>query len=204
MSNILDLVQSQLSGDVLEQLAKQIGGGTAETQTAIQSAIPAMLQAMTKNAASQDGAASLASALDKDHDGSILNDLMGFVTAGNDTNGGAGILNHLFGQKKSTVETAISQNSGLNNNATANLMTQLAPIVMGFLGQQKKQGGLDVSSIASLVMNQLSGAKKQQKGSGNAALDMITGLLDKEGDGVADDLMDIGKGLLGNLFGGKK
>lgn len=204
MSNILDLVQSQLSGDVLEQLAKQIGGGTAETQTAIQSAIPAMLQAMTKNAASKEGAASLASALDKDHDGSILNDLMGFVTSGNDTNGGAGILNHLFGQKKSTVETAISQNSGLNNNATANLMTQLAPIVMGFLGQQKKQGGLDVGGIASLVMNQLSGAKKQQKGSGNAALDMITGMLDKEGDGVADDLMDIGKGLLGNLFGGKK
>ena len=204
MSNILDLVQSQLSGDVLEQLAKQIGGGTAETQTAIQSAIPAMLQAMTKNAASQEGAASLANALDKDHDGSILNDLMGFVTAGNDTNGGAGILNHLFGQKKSTVESAISQNSGLNSNATANLMTQLAPIVMGFLGQQKKQGGLDVGGIASLVMNQLTGAKQQQKGSGNAALDMITGLLDKEGDGITDDLMDIGKGLLGNLFGGKK
>jgi hypothetical protein len=33
---------------------------------------------------------------------------------------------------------------------------------------------------------------------------MITGLLDKKGDGVADDLMDIGKGLLGNFFGGKK
>lgn len=204
MSNILDLVQSQLSGDVLEQLAKQIGGGTAETQAAIQSAVPAMLQAMTKNATSQEGASSLANALDKDHDGSILNDLMGFVTAGNDTNGGAGILNHLFGQKKSTVESAISQNSGLNSNATSNLMTQLAPIVMGFLGQQKKQGGLDVGGIASLVMNQLTGAKQQQKGSGNAALDMITGLLDKEGDGVADDLMDIGKGFLGNLFGGKK
>jgi hypothetical protein len=204
MSNILDLVQNQLSGDVLKQLATQIGGGTAETQAAIQSAVPAMLQAMTKNTASQDGAASLASALDKDHDGSILNDLMGFVTAGNDTNGGSGILNNLFGQKKSSVEKAISQNSGLDSKATANLMTQLAPIVMGFLGQQKKQGGLDVGGIATLVMNQLSGAKKQQKGGGNAALDMITGMIDKKGDGVADDLMDMGKGLLGNLFGGKK
>lgn len=202
MSNILDLVQSQLSGDVLEQLAKQIGGGTGETQTAIQSAIPAILQAMTKNTTSPEGASSLANALDKDHDGSILEDLMGFVTSGNDTNGGSGILNHLFGQKKAGVETAISQNSGLDNGATSNLMTQLAPIVMGFLGQQKQQGGFDVSGIASLVMNQLSGAKEQQKG-GNSALNMITSLLDKEGDGVADDLMDIGKGLLGNLFGKK-
>lgn len=202
MSNILDLVQSQLSGDVLEQLAKQIGGGTAETQNAIQSAIPAMLQAMTKNASSQEGATSLANALEKDHDGSILNDLMGFVTAGNDTNGGSGILSHLFGQKKSNVETVISEDSGLNNQATSNLLTQLGPIVMGFLGQQKKEGGLDVSSIADLVMNQLSGAKTQQK-SGNPALDMITGLLDKEGDGIGDNLMDIGKGLLGGLFGKK-
>ncbi|MFK7951197.1 MAG: DUF937 domain-containing protein [Saprospiraceae bacterium] len=204
MSNILDLVQSQLSGDVLEQLAQQIGGGKAETQNAISSAIPAMLQAMQKNASSTEGAMSLANALEKDHDGSILSNLMGFITAGNDTNGGSGILQHLFGQKKSTVETVISDNSGLNNNATSNLMTQLAPIVMGFLGQQKQQGGLDVSSIASLVMNQLSGAKTQaqQKG-GNPALDMVTRLLDKEGDGIADDLMDIGKGLLGGLFGKK-
>lgn len=202
MSNILDLVQSQLSGDVLEQLAKQIGGGTAETQTAIQSAIPAMLQAMTKNSASEEGAASLANALEKDHDGSILNDLMGFVTQGNDTNGGSSILSHLFGQKKPVVETAISQNSGLDSNATSNLMTQLAPIVMGFLGQEKKSGGFDMGSIASLVMSQLSGAKEQQKG-GNSALDMITSLLDKEGDGISDNLMDIGKGLIGNFFGKK-
>ncbi len=202
MSNILDLVQSQLSGPVLEQLAKQIGGGTAETQTAIQSAIPAMLQAMTKNTASKEGASALVNALDKDHDGSILNDLLGFVTSGNDTNGGSAILNHLFGTKKSTVENAISQNSGLNSNATSNLMTQLAPIVMGFLGQQKQKGGLDVGSIATLVMSQLSGAK--QKTGGNTTLDMITGFLDKEGDGVTDNLMDIGKGLLGNFFGGKK
>ena len=51
-------------------------------------------------------------------------------------------------------------------------------------------------------MNQLSGTKSQQKG-GNPALDMVTRLLDKEGDGVADDLLNIGKGLLGGLFGKK-
>lgn len=204
MSNILDLVQSQLSGDVLEQLAQQIGGGKAETQNAIESAIPAMLQAMQKNATSENGAASLANALEKDHDGSVLNNLMDFISSGNDTNGGSSILNHLFGEKKSNVETVISQNSGLNNEATSNLMTQLAPIVMGFLGKEKQQGGLDVSSIAGLVMNQLSGAKsKAQQNGGNSALDMVTNLLDKEGDGVADDLMDIGKGLLGGLFGKK-
>ncbi len=199
MSNILELVQSQLSGEVLEQLTNQIGGGKQETQSAIQAAIPAMLAAMSKNTQSPEGAASFASALDKDHDGGILNDLMGFVTSGNDTAGGSGILSHLFGQKQTGVEQVVSQQSGLSSGATSNLMTQLAPIVMGLLGQQKQQGGLDVAGIASLVMNQFTGAK-QQSSTGNAALDMISGFLDKEGDGVADNLMDIGKGLLGNLF----
>lgn len=202
MSNILELVQSKISGEVLAQLTQQIGGGEKETQSAIQAAIPAMLAAMSKNAQSPEGAASLAGALEKDHDGGILENLMGFVTSGNDTAGGSGILNHLFGQKRTGVEQVVSQESGLNSGATSNLMTQLAPIVMGFLGQEKKQGGLDVGGIASLVMNQFTGAK-QESNTGNATLDMITGFLDKEGDGVGDDLMDIGKGLLGNLFGRK-
>ncbi len=200
MSNILDLLQGQLSGPVIEQLSKQIGGGTAETQSAIQSAIPTLLKALTNNASTTEGASSLADALDKDHDGSILNDLMGFVTSGNDTNGGSGILKHLFGDKRGNVEQVISQQSGLDNGATSNLMTQLAPIVMGFLGQQKQQGGLDVGGIASLVMNQFTGARQQSK-TQNSQIDLITSFLDKDGDGsIVNEALDIGKGLLGNLF----
>lgn len=203
MSNILDLIQSQLSGDVIEQLSNKVGGNTAETQSAIQSAIPTILKALTNNVSTTEGASSLANALEKDHDGSILNDLMGFITAGNDTNGGNGILQHLFGDKRQNVEQEISQQSGLNSGATSNLMTQLAPIVMGFLGQQKKQGGLDIGGIASLVMNQFTGARTQSS-TQNGQLDMITSLLDRDGDGsIMNEAMDIGKGLLGNLFGRK-
>lgn len=159
--DILSLIQSQLSGETLEMLSQQIGGNSAQTQAAIQMALPVLLQAIGKNTASKDGVMSFASALDKDHDGSILDDLVGFITSGNDTNGGSGILKHLFGQKRKAVEGAISQNSGLSSTATANLMTQLAPIVMGLLGKQKQQGGLDISNIATLVMNQFSGAKQK-------------------------------------------
>ena len=203
MSNILELVQSQLSGDVLAQLTQQIGGGEKETQSAIQSAIPAILAAMSKNTQSPEGAASFANALESDHDGGILNDLMGFVTQGNDTAGGSGILSHLFGQKRPAVEQVVSKDSGLSSGATSNLMTQLAPIVMGFLGQQKQQGGLDIGGIASLVMNQFTGARAQSS-TQNSQLDMITSLLDRDGDGsIMNEAMDIGKGLLGNLFGRK-
>ena len=203
MSNILDLIQSQLSGAVIEQLSKQVGGNSGETQSAIQSAIPTILKALTNNASTTEGASSLANALDKDHDGSILTDLMGFISSGNDTNGGSGILKHLFGDKRQNVEQVISQQSGLNSGATSNLMTQLAPIVMGFLGQQKQQGGLDIGGIASLVMNQFTGARAQSS-TQNSQLDMITSLLDRDGDGsIMNEAMDIGKGLLGNLFGRK-
>lgn len=202
MSNILDLLQNQLSGDTLEQLSKQIGGSTKETKSAIDSALPAILKALNKNSSNKEGAESLANALKRDHDGSILDDLTGFITSGNDTNGGSGILKHLFGDKRKNVEAAVSQQSGLGKEATSNLMTQLGPIIMGFLGKEKQSGGLDIGGIVDLVQNQFTGAKK--KSGNNKQFDMITSLLDQDGDGdIQDDVMNIGKKFLGGLFGRK-
>ena len=51
--------------------------------------------------------------LAKDHDGTILDNLGGFLS--NSDNGpGAGILKHVFGDKRSMVEAGLSQMSGLD------------------------------------------------------------------------------------------
>lgn len=199
MSNILDLLQEQLSGNTLKQLSQQIGGSTRETQSAIESALPAMLKALQKNSSNPEGAKSLANALEKDHNGSILDNLSDFINSGNDTNGGSDILKHLFGDKRKTVEKAVSEQSGLGSEATSNLMTQLGPIIMGFLGKENQKGGFDIGSLVNLVKDQFIGAK--QKTGNNQQFDMITSLLDQDGDGdIKDDMINIGKKFLGGLF----
>jgi hypothetical protein len=204
--NLMDLMQNQLSQGLLDQLSNQIGVEDKEkTATAATGIVSTLMTAMAKNAQKPEGAASLANALEKDHDGSILNNLSGLLQGniGQDNQraaNGEGIIRHILGDKQSGAVNMISQVSGLDSSKTSNLMTMLAPIMMGMLGQQKRQQGLDVGGIASLLMNNV-----QQKQGENPLMDMATRFLDQDGDGsIVDDLLGgLGKKFLGNLFGGK-
>ncbi len=79
------------------------------------------------------------------------------------------------------------------------LLPMLAPVVMGALGRQKRQRGLDAGGLASML-----GAERSDMERANPAAGMLGKLLDQDGDGSAvDDIARLGKGLLGGLFGGR-
>ena len=195
----MNLIQSQLGGQTLNTIAKQIGGNEQQTSTAVAAALPMIMQALSKNAGNDQGATSLFNAVEKDHDGSILNDVASLV--GNFQNGsGAGILKHILGNKQRNAESIVSNASGLNSQATGQLMQILAPIVMGQLGKQKKSNGLDVGGLANLLINNSSHQKKQNP----QATSFLNKFLDQDGDGdIKDDLTNIGLKALGGLFSRK-
>lgn len=201
--DLMDLVQSQISDQMIGQLTEQLGGGVKKEQTAAATTgiLGTLMTAMAKNAATPDGAAALNNALERDHDGGILDDVMGMITgqtggAGNRTMNGAGILSHVLGQRQSGAVDMISKMSGMNQNSTSQLMVMLAPMVMGMLGKTKKQNNLDAGGISDL----LNGFSKQQKAQ-NPAMGMIESFLDADGDGsIMDDVAGMGMKLLGGLF----
>ncbi|MBK9015603.1 MAG: DUF937 domain-containing protein [Saprospiraceae bacterium] len=210
MGNLFDLLQGHLDENVVDQLSNQIGGADRQqTATAAQSIVSTLLSGLAKNASTPEGAASLNNALERDHDGSLLENLMGMLGGGGQQPApeqsralnGAGILDHILGDRQSGAIDMISRMSGLDSSKTGNLMTMLAPMVMSMLGQQKRQQGLDVDGIAGLLTNTVG----QQKQAGNPLMDMATRFLDKDGDGsMMDDVAGMmGKGLLSKLFGGK-
>ncbi|MEO0340285.1 MAG: DUF937 domain-containing protein [Bacteroidota bacterium] len=211
-NQLMDLLQSQLGNqDFIGQLTKQIGGDNpVQTQAAIPGIVSTLMSAMAKNASTPEGANSLANALDRDHDGSILDDAMGMLSGQTQSGNakmlnGAGILSHLLGGKQNGAIQMISQMSGLDQGKTGNLMTMLAPILMGALGKTKKQNGLDAGGILNLLTGSLSTQRKQSGTVGNQSLDMISAFLDQDGDGdVKDDLLKIGGKLLGGLFRRKR
>ena len=49
--------------------------------------------------------------------------------------------------RQPAVETEVAKQTGLDPKAIAGLLPMLAPIVMGALGRQKKQQGMDVLII---------------------------------------------------------
>ena len=209
MSNqFLDLLQGQLNDDqFLDQLSQQIGGADKQqTKTAAEGAIDALMGAMARNAKNPQQAQNLAHALERDHDGSILEDAMGFLSGQRQPQNpkmvnGSGILKHLLGGEQSNVISMISQMAGMDQNKSGNLLATLAPLVMGALGKTKKQSGLGVGDLMSL----LNGSAQQRRQQGGMSGQLISAFLDQDGDGdVTDDVTRIGGNLLRRFFSRKK
>ncbi|MEM7104326.1 MAG: DUF937 domain-containing protein [Bacteroidota bacterium] len=196
MSNLLDLLTDQLGGNTLQAISGQLGADENQVQSAVGTALPLILSALARNSANDEGANSLNNALADDHDGSILDDLAGFI--GNSQQGpGAGILKHVLGDRRTNIEKVIGGNSGLSQNQTSGLMEMLAPVVMGVLGKQKRQSALNANGIASLLGTLANQNQKRNPQS----MGLIGSLLDSDGDGsINDDIAKIGMKYLGNML----
>ncbi len=199
----MDMLQGQLTDVMIDQLSQKLGGADRQaTQTAASGILSTIVAGLAKNATKPGGAESLASALEKDHDGSVLDNMMDMLGGGNAPSGmeramnGAGILKHVLGGKQAGAADIISQMSGLQSGQAGSLMEMLAPMVMGTLGRQKKQNNMNPSDLTDLLSGTLSSEtnKRQEMG-------LIGKFLDQDGDGsVMDDLAGMGMKMLGNMF----
>ena len=150
MSSLVDSLMQQLqSKGAADQIASRLGIPPEKANSALAAAVPTIMAGLAKNTQKPDGAAALAGALEKDHDGSVLDEDDFFDRY--QEKKGEKILGHVFGSKEAEVETKVSALSGLNPSQGADLMKMLAPLVMGFLGKEKKQGGLDIGSLAAML-----------------------------------------------------
>ncbi len=93
------------------------------------------------------------------------------------------------------MEQSLSRSSGLDVGTITKLLPLLAPIVMGMLGKQQRQQGLDAGGLAGMLSGEQARVERQAPG-------MLGKLLDADGDGDAtDDVLRMGASLLGGLFG---
>src|SRR6266850_1224216 len=139
--SILDILQQRLGGDAVNQIGRQLGTDPANTQTAIAAALPMLVGALARNAQDPGKAGALANALGR-HDGSVLDDIAGYLGRG-DSADGDGILGHVLGGRKETVQTGLGQAAGLDPATAGMLLSMLAPLVMGALGKAQREKGLD-------------------------------------------------------------
>lgn len=197
MSMIMDLIQQQLGGDAVREMSRQVGADENATRSALGAALPVLLGALSRNSASGNGAEALLGALRRDHDGSVLDDVAGFLGRGG-ANDGAAILGHVLGGRQARVEQSIAGSTGLDAGQVGKLLAMAAPLVLGALGRQQRSTGMDASGLAGL----LGGERQSLEQRAPATQQLLGSLLDSDGDGDVD-LTDVVKGLgtLGGLFG---
>ena len=186
ISTFLNGTQAQ---SLVRSVSQQLNLDENQASSAINMAIPVILAGLTKNAQSPEGAQSLNNALESKHDGSLLNN-MGSLLDGNLGDlfqDGNNILGHIFGGNKSGIEQGISKKTGLSMDKIAPLLALLAPIVMAYLGKQKRQTNTQAGGLGDLLSGMLSGGTPSKGGS---IMDLVTGMIDKDKDGnVLDDLV---------------
>lgn len=190
-----EILGQVLTSETVSQIGNQIGADENTTTSAIQLALPLLIGALSRNAASPQGADALHNAVTNDHDGSILDNIGGFLLNPQQANG-AGMLGHIFGARQENVASEISQQSGLNIGQVAQILLTLAPIVLGALGKARNQQGLDSQGLA----NVLAGQQQQFEQPQSPIMNIATQLLDSDHDGsVVDDIA----GLAAKFFAGK-
>ena len=213
MSGILDLLNSDLGKTIISGVSQNSGQPQDKTSNLLTMALPVLMQAMKRNASTQEGAQGLLGALDNKHDGSILDNIgdlfKGGVNSDVVTDGGK-ILGHVLGGRQQNVERELSSRSGIDAGSVANILKVAAPILMGVLGKQKREQNVsNAGDLGGLLGGLLKGNSPQQEQS------FLESILDADGDGsVIDDVagMVLGGGskkksglggLLGGLFGKK-
>jgi len=202
--NLMDILQGQLSDEMVGQLSSHIGAEPQQTAQAANGIFATLLGGLANNASSEGGLYSLASALDRDHDGSILDDLAGMVggmmQGGSQDSraiNGTGMLNHILGDRQEAAANQIGQSSGLSTSQVMKLLPILAPIVMSVLGKAKKSDGFDLGGLAQVLMG---GAQQAQQQNGMG--DLIGSILGKVMGGGQQQASPQGGGMLGSVLGG--
>jgi len=182
MNAITQIITQQLSGSAASTIAQRFGISETTANAAVQIGVPLILAALARNASQPQEAENLHKAVANDHDGSIFDNLMGYLRNPQSANG-AGILGHVFGSQQPAVENNLAQATGLDQSSAGGLLETLAPLVMGSLGKAQQENGLDANGLSNLLKNQ------QQEAQDNApdAMSMLSSMLDQNKDGSSMD-----------------
>ena len=187
MNAITQMVTQQLAGPAISKVAQRMGVSEATANSAVQLAVPLIVAALARNASQPTAAQDLHQAISNDHDGSIFDNLSGFLGDPAAANG-AGILGHIFGGQQPAIANNLAQATGVDQGTAGGMMEMLAPLVMGAIGKTQKQEGLDASGLSELLNNQ----QQQAQAAAPGMMGTLNSMLDQNKDGSAlDDLSRI-------------
>ena len=145
--SLIDLLTGNTSNQVAEQAESNFGISKTQVIALLAVAAPLVISYLREKSKENPAEAeSLNAALDKDHDGSILNDPSQAMARQQE---GGSILDHVFGGQKATVENQLSQNTGISMDKIGPILAMLAPLIMGYIGKENQSGGVTQSRCDS-------------------------------------------------------
>jgi hypothetical protein len=183
MASLLDTLSQQLSPEVVRGMGRQIGADERQTEQALSALLPMMVGGLAKNTAGNpQGSIKLSQALERDHDGSLLDHITGML-------GGSTAQQHPLagmlggGQQGGDLLSALL--GGGQSSGQGDMGGLLGGLLGGSSQPQSQQGG------AGDLLGTLLG--------GGSMVNVLGGLL---GTAPASSRATNVAGILGNILGG--
>jgi OmpA-OmpF porin, OOP family len=159
--NLFEELRELLVGEVASKAANILGEKEDKVKIALEGLVPTFVGGLMKRASNEAGATTLLNVVKKtNNDGNIVEQLdlllknkdsfAGFVEKGNS------VVSMLLPDKKSSIATMISQFAGVRNSSATALLSVVAPLVIGKLGNLVTSQGLDKTGLANVILEQRS------------------------------------------------
>jgi hypothetical protein len=195
VQSILRTLADLNSSDAARALSQRIGTDERSTARVLAAGLPTLLITLARNVASEHGARSLLDALERDHDGGILDDVLGALR-GTPCRLGDAILGHVLGARRSRVEIQIGRQTGLDPAFVSRILAVLAPFVLGAVGRARLAHGWDALDLRRALGTECTLAEDLLPGS----VGVFEELLEADaGQEMGDEVPGVGEELLQRL-----
>jgi Bacterial protein of unknown function (DUF937) len=156
-TNLVSQICEALAPSIISRIASGLGLGESSTQKAIDAAVPGLLAALISLVSKPQGATKLNDVVAKQQPG-VLSNLASVIGESDQkafVDKGASALTSLLGTTTvSALTSALGRYAGIGEGGSKSLMGLLAPVVLGILGQQQRDKGLDASGLGRLLTSQ--------------------------------------------------
>ena len=134
-----------------KQLANRAGVDSGDFSKIASLGLPLLLQGINKNNQSKEGLASFNQALNQ-HQTRNNYDSLGQYAQNVDTNDGEKIVNHVF-NNQGDVNSGLADRLGVSPQTVQRTLAVLAPLVLKYLADRKKEQNLDPQAVQNETQN---------------------------------------------------
>ena len=156
-TSLISVISQALSAAITTRIASVLGLSESQVRKAVDAAVPALLGALISLVSKPSGAAKLHDFLAKQEPG-VLSNLANVIGESGQkafADKGTSALNSLLGKDTAlALDGALSQYSGIGVSNSKSLLGLLTPAVLGTLGQEQREQGLNSSGLARVLTSQ--------------------------------------------------
>ena len=159
MANLIEMIRSVITPDVVRHSSSLTGESDAATRNAIDVAIPSVLAGTLELGSTQAGAGRLQQMISDggygpETVGGFEHMLADETARSSLERSGGHLLSSLFGSDEHAVTQAVAQTSSVGEKSAGHLLRLIAPLVMGVLGKQISSLRLDANGIMNMLVGE--------------------------------------------------